>query len=250
MFIDLTPEQARLRDTLRDYFEGLLSPYTEELDVYVLPAQSTTTLATWGAGGARVQCVRAWAGPIEEPLADRPDVQASIAHFAPVARETTFETWLEAEFVGLTPQGLVRSWGADGRIRSAALQEGMLPRRIDAAVLSSDEQDDCAPLLARGTEASNAVVAVTAGSGPVELHMADGETAEVPSIAVDRAREDLGAGDVFAAAFFIALQQAEPPERAARFASAAAALRLVAGEGPAAVARLGDVERLLSDLDG
>jgi alkylation response protein AidB-like acyl-CoA dehydrogenase len=26
MFIDLTPEQARLRDTLRDYFDGLLSP--------------------------------------------------------------------------------------------------------------------------------------------------------------------------------------------------------------------------------
>lgn len=227
--------------------EALLAPYRDELDVHVLPSQSTTTLATWGVGQARVQCVRAWAGPIEEPLADRLAVQASIVHFAPVARETTCDTWIDGAFVGLTPQGLVRSWDADGRIRSSALQPRMLPRRIDAVVLSQKERDDCEPLLDRSHSAS-ALVAVTAGAGPIELRFADGQTTEARAIAVDRACDDLGAGDVFAAAFFIALQRAEPPASAARFASAAAATR-VTGEGPAAVGRLKEIERLLSDLD-
>lgn len=227
--------------------EAVLEPYREEVDVYVLPAQSTTTLATWGSGGARVQSVRAWAGAIEEPLAERLAAQTSIVHFAPVARETTSQTWIDGAFVGLTPQGLVRRWGADGRIRSATLHASMLPRRLDAVVLGENEREDCAPLLDHGLSSGRVVAAVTAGSGPIELRLADGTTRQVGPIAVDRAHEDLGAGDVFAAAFFVALQRAEPPASAARFASAAAAVR-VAGEGPAAIGRREDVERLLSSL--
>ncbi|MGN6372774.1 MAG: PfkB family carbohydrate kinase [Solirubrobacteraceae bacterium] len=229
--------------------EAVLAPFREEIDVYVLPAKSTTTLATWGAGGERVQRVRAWAGPIEEPLAERLAVQASIVHFAPVARETTSQTWIDEAFVGLTPQGLVRSWDPNQPIRSSALQASMLPRRLDAVVLSENERDDCASLLDPGAAAGGAVIAVTAGARPIELRLADGSTTQVQPAAVDRARDDLGAGDVFAAAFFVALQRAEPAASAARFASAAAAVR-IAGEGPAAIGRRQDVERLLSGLDG
>lgn len=229
--------------------EGVLGPYREEVDVHVIPAQSTTTLATWGAGGERVQRVCAWAGAIEEPLAEQLAVQASIVHYAPVARETTPQAWIEGAFVGLTPQGLVRSWSTDGRIRSAALQASMLPRRFDAVVLSEKERGDCAPLLDRSATAAGAVIAVTAGARPIELRLQDGAPARVEPIAVHRARDDLGAGDVFAAAFFVALQRSEPAASAARFASAAAAVR-VAGEGPAAIGHREDVERLLSSLDG
>jgi sugar/nucleoside kinase (ribokinase family) len=229
--------------------ETMLAPYREELDVHVLPSQSTTTLATTGAGHARVQRVRAWAGPIDEPLGGLLEEPATIVHFAPVARETTAETWLQAEFVGLTPQGLVRSWEADGRIGSSALEPDMLPRRVDAAVLSASERVDCAPLLEHGLAASAATVAVTAGVEPIELHMPDGGLTQVPAVPVHQARQDLGAGDVFAAAFFVALAGGEPASAAARFASAAAAVK-VAGADPAAVGSQQDVERLLADLHG
>lgn len=229
--------------------ETMLAPYRDELDVHVLPSQSTTTLATWGAGRARVQCVRAWAGPIDEPLVSLFDEQAAIVHFAPIARETTGETWMQGEFVGLTPQGLVRRWEADGRIRSSALQPDMLPRRIDAAVLSASERADCAPLLERASTARGAVAAVTAGVEPIELHLPDGGVTRVPTVAVHQAHEDLGAGDVFAAAFFVALGGGKPAPDAARFASAAAAVK-VAGAGPAAIGGQQDVDRLLVDLDG
>jgi sugar/nucleoside kinase (ribokinase family) len=39
-------------------------------------------------------------------------------------------------------------------------------------------------------------------------------------------RDDLGAGDVFAAAFFVALHEGLSPERAAAFGNAAAAVRI------------------------
>jgi ribokinase len=47
-------------------------------------------------------------------------------------------------------------------------------------------------------------------------------------------REDLGAGDVFAAAFFVALSEGRSPLEAATFGNAAAAVR-IAGTGPGAI---------------
>lgn len=230
--------------------DAMLTPYRDELDVHVLTSQSTTTLATWGTGRERVQHVRAWAGPIDEPLLSGGAFEspAAIVHFAPVARETTAEVSTQGELVGLTPQGLVRAWDADGRIRSVPLEREMLPRRIDAAVLSASEQADCAPLLEQGRAASAPAVAVTAGVEPIELHLPDGSLTQVPAVAVENVRDDLGAGDVFAAAFFIALQCGEPAPRAARFASGAAAVKVM-GSGPSAIGDRQDVERLLAGLD-
>jgi sugar/nucleoside kinase (ribokinase family) len=47
-------------------------------------------------------------------------------------------------------------------------------------------------------------------------------------------RDDVGAGDVFAAAFFIELADGAPAAAAAAFANAAAAVR-IAGDGPEAI---------------
>jgi sugar/nucleoside kinase (ribokinase family) len=54
-------------------------------------------------------------------------------------------------------------------------------------------------------------------------------------------RDDLGAGDVFAAAFFIALADGCSPLEAASFGNAAAAVR-VAGAGPGAIGRREEID--------
>ena len=59
--------------------------------------------------------------------------------------------------------------------------------------------------------------------------------------------DDLGAGDVFAAAFFIALREERPPVEAAAFANAAAAVR-IGGAGPGAVGERGAIEARLHAL--
>lgn len=212
--------------------EEVLAPYRAELELTILPAAHTTILRTAGSGSARVQRVLAWAGPIEQGLA----VDTSILHLAPVARESPAHWSGRADFLGLTPQGLVREWDGDGAVmRSAAptsVDEGV-GERCDAIVVNAQERAGCARLIAAG-RAGGAIVAVTAGGGPNAILLPDGSTLELEVPEILDPADDLGAGDVFAAAFFVALAHARSPREAAGFANAAAAVRML-GEGADAV---------------
>jgi sugar/nucleoside kinase (ribokinase family) len=219
--------------------EELLAPYGGELEFRVLPAARTTTLRTRGAGLHRRQRLLAWAGPIDGPI----EVDTAILHLAPVARETPREWRGRADFVGLTPQGLLRQWDAAGEIALAPPPPRPLPARCDALVLSAAERERCAELL-RGARASGALVAVTAGALPTELHLPGGELLRVPVPPLQAPADDLGAGDVFAAALFVALREGRPPGEAAAFATAAAAVR-IAGAGPGAIGGRAAIEARL-----
>lgn len=223
--------------------EELLAPYRDELEVRVLAAEHTTTLATSGIGAQRRQRLLAWAGAITEAL----EVDTSILHLAAVARETPTRWRGRADFVGLTPQGLLREWGENGEVSLIKLDPGTLPRHFDALVLSDRERSHCEQVLAkRGPSAADETpsvpdgpIAVTAGSKPTELLLPDGTIERVPVAPRTAPRDDLGAGDVFAAAFFIALREGQPPSAGAVYGHAAAAVRLAGvgaqavGDGPA-----------------
>ena len=231
--------------------EALLAPYRDELELRIFPAPATTTFATSWSGGQRSQRLLAWAGPIAGPI----EVDTGILHFAPVARETPATCFdahpPHAGFVGLTPQGLARTWGpragaaydaeahegaaeggeVGGEIRSAPLPsdrdslDAILPHDCNAVVISEQERAACAPLLAAAA-AGGAVLAVTAGPGATSVELPGGEITRVQAPEVAAPRDDLGAGDVFAAAFFVALHEGLSPERAAAFGNAAAAVRI------------------------
>jgi pfkB family carbohydrate kinase len=213
--------------------EALLEPYRDELDLGVHPAERTTTLQTVGEGLERHQRLLAWSGPIQGPIDSPIEIDTAILHIAPVARETPRAWCGQAAFAGLTPQGLVREWDAAGEITHSPLPPALLPERCDAWVLSERERECCAEPAARAAAAS-AVVAVTAGAHPVVVQLSGGELQRVTVPPIAAPVEDLGAGDVFAAAFFIALHEGLPPARAAAFANAAAAVR-IAGVGPDAI---------------
>jgi sugar/nucleoside kinase (ribokinase family) len=209
--------------------EGLLAPYRGELDLRVLPAERTTTLLTHGSGHTRRQRLLAWAGPIEGSI----EVDTAILHLAPVARETPRNFRGRAGFVGLTPQGLVRHWDAAGEIALVALPPQLLPERCEAIVLSTGERESCAELVS-SARAGGALLAVTAGAQPTAIQLPDGTLLHVPPPLVQAPLDDIGAGDVFAAALFVALREGRPPAQAAAFANAAAAVR-IAGSGPGAI---------------
>jgi hypothetical protein len=231
--------------------EALLEPYRDELGLHILPAPATTTLLTSWPGARRTQQVLAWAGPIAETIA----VDTQILHFAPVAREipgACFDAHPpHADFVGLTPQGLARTWDEDGNgeIMQAPLPSdrgslgGLLPEGCSAVVLNEQERAACAPLLSAATDAG-AVLAITAGAGATSVYLPDGAVTRVQAPAVVHPRDDLGAGDVFAAAFFVALHEGLPPEHAAAFAGAAAAIR-IEGSGADAIGDRGAIEARL-----
>ncbi|HEX4838437.1 MAG TPA: PfkB family carbohydrate kinase [Solirubrobacteraceae bacterium] len=242
--------------------EALLAPYLAELELLVIPAEHTTVLATSTAGPNRTQRMLAWAGSIVEPI----ELDTAILHIAPVARETPVSWQGLAGFVGITPQGLVRRWeqaerapllqrdtgsllgytpltppDSDlllGDISSVELDPRLLPASFDAAVISEEECHNCHALFSAARR-SGAHVAVTAGSRPTTVHPPASvggqvvQTAIPPIVAVC---DDIGAGDVFAAAFFVALADGRAPLEAAAFGNAAAAIR-IAGVGPGAIAR-------------
>jgi hypothetical protein len=230
--------------------EALLAPYREELELRILPAPATTTLHTSGSGAARTQRVLAWAGPIAVTVA----VDTQILHFAPVARETSGACFdahpPHADFVGLTPQGLARAWDENGEILPAWLPtdsrslRGLLPDGLSAVVLSEHERATCAPLLAAAA-AAGAVLAITAGPGATSVQEPDGRVSQVQAPAIAHPRDDLGAGDVFAAAFFIALHEGRSAARAAAFAGAAAAIR-IEGAGADAIGDRSAIEARLA----
>jgi pfkB family carbohydrate kinase len=209
--------------------EALLAPYRDELELRIIPAPASTTLDTSWSGATRTQRVLAWAGPITGPI----EVDTGILHLAPVARESTSQWRGHADFVGLTPQGLARTWdeSGNGEIVPSPLPtdrrslDGLLPEGCSAVVLSEHERAACAPLLSSATD-GGAVLAITAGAGATSVYLPDGSVTQAQAPVVAAPRDDLGAGDVFAAAFFVALHEGLSPVRAAAFANAAAAIRI------------------------
>jgi len=229
--------------------QELLLPYRDELHAHVIPAAHTTTLSTHISGTTRSQRVLAWAGAILQPI----EVDAAILHFAPIARETPTSWRGSANFVGITPQGLIRHWEERhgvplaGELCSVDLDPASLPEDFDAAVISEQERHNARTLFAAARRHS-AHVAVTAGSRPTTVHVCDpGTGPQLAQTAIPRVtavRDDLGAGDVFAAAFFVALASGRTPLDAATFGNAAAAVR-IAGVGPDAVGRRATIEALM-----
>lgn len=217
---------------VRSEIESLLAPHLGELDLLVLPAPATTTLRTVrtvGTSEHRRQSVEVWAGQMRTI----PPLEAGIVHLAPVARETPPGWRPEAGFVCITPQGLIRSWPREGgAVTATPLDPADLPGRFDAAAINASELNVCAALPA-AAEASGAALAITASSAQTRVLCATGELT-VPAIPVASPVDDIGAGDVFAAAFFVALAGGDTVERAASLGNAAAALR-ISGLGPDAI---------------
>jgi 1D-myo-inositol 3-kinase len=223
-----------------DEIEELLDPYRGELELEVLAAEQTTTLESSGAGLSGTQRVLAWAGTIAEGLS----IDTSILHLAPVARETPSHWDGRADFVGLTPQGLVREWsGRTGEISHATPHPGRIPESCDALVMSEHERASCTTLISKSTQ-QGTVVAVTAGASATTI-LLRGEralTVEVPPVV--NPIDDVGAGDVFAAAFYVSLAEGRAPADAAAFANAAAGVR-IAGAGADAIGDRAAIETRL-----
>jgi hypothetical protein len=246
---------------------ALLEPFSDEFDLRVIPAPHTTTFATSWVGEERFQRVLAWAGPISQTL----EIHTSVLHLAPVARELPIRWDGTARFVGITPQGLMRRWregdepslaqldtgsllgdvplvasGQEtltGDVSPVELDPGALPERFDAAVISEHECAGCHALFTAARR-GGAYVAVTAGSRPATVHLPPGRSPSVVQTAQPRAvkpRGDLGAGDVFAAAFFVALTEGQSALVAATFGNAAAEVR-IAGEGPRSVGTRAEID--------
>lgn len=196
------------------------------IEVHAVPSACTTTYENVYHGNVRTQWVRAIADPLtldDVPLAWR---RASIVHLGPLTQE--FEPELARAFpgvlVGATPQGWLRQWDAQGRVSAKPLPRPHEQLRgIQALVFSPEDVAHDTAAMMELVQAVPLAVITHAQEGAV-VYTADGPRAlpARPATVVD----PTGAGDVFAAAFFIRLAERNDPFEAAAFANSVASFSI------------------------
>ncbi|MBI3760906.1 MAG: ribokinase, partial [Chloroflexi bacterium] len=183
-----------------------------------LPSEHSTTFENIYDGNGRTQFLRAVAAPIALDSVPHHWQRTSIVHLAPVAREIDprMAEQFPASFVGLTPQGWLREWNAAGRVRPADWPEAETTLRYASAVVLSDEDVRGDRALVDRWATAAKVLVITEGEAGATVYSA-GQGRRFPAPAVEVV-DPTGAGDIFAAAFFVRLREAGDPWQAARFA--------------------------------
>ena len=163
---------------------------------------------------------------------------APLVHLAPIAAEVS--PMLAQRFpnalVCATPQGWMRRWDAEGRVSPAPWEEAerALPH-LSAVTLSREDLGGAGtPPWAQRAE----ILAITAGSDPVTVHWGAEKRRFTPP--TNEVVDPTGAGDIFAAAFFIALYRGQSPWQAAEFANQLAS-RSITRRGLEGVPRLTEI---------
>ena len=211
------------------------------IPVMKVPSPHSTTFENHRTASGRTQVLRHRASEIT--LESLPEAwrKAPIVHLGPVAQELAPEVAgvFAASMLGITPQGWMRAWDTAGNVTACAWSSAsaILPR-AGAVVISREDvhgDEDAIHAMAQQTR----VLAVTEGAaGSVLYWNGDSRRFRAPNVAeVD----DVGAGDVFAAALFIRLYMTRDPWEAARFATLLAA-RSVTRPGFAGIPTGRDIE--------
>lgn len=216
-----------------------------EAALAVVASETATTFENRYTPAGRVQYVREVAQPLtlaDIPLAWR---ACDAALLAPVAGELppALAGDLQARTLGAAPQGWLRQWSADGRVRPRQLAAADLDAlgALSALILSREDlagpaADPAARARAEDTLRQWAqrlpALVVTCGAAGAELWRAGG-VERFPGYPA-REVDPTGAGDVFATAFLCALATTGDAARAVDQANRVAALS-VEGAGPSAI---------------
>jgi hypothetical protein len=200
-----------------------LSPL-DGIRIQKIPSGKTTVFENRYRGSVREQWIRSTAEPLG-PMHIPPGWNSpAIVHFGPVVGEA--DPGLMNRFGQslrcVTLQGWMREWDSGGRVRVVLRPEAeRAARNADAAVFSLDDVGGSEPEAARLAGLSP-VAAVTDGERGCRVFR-KGETRDFPAPKVMPA-DPTGAGDIFAAVFFLRLKETGNAWEAGRMAVALASL--------------------------
>jgi len=192
---------------------------------HIRPSPHTTTFRNLYGHGGRRQKV----GPVARPI--RPDdipphcLGAALVHLGPVAQEVDPQLAgvFETNSVVVTPQGWMRGWDEQGNVFRIAWQGTELLDKFRAVVISIEDIAGDWSLAERLSRLATVLV-VTEGARGCTV-FSDGRHRRVP-VQPARVVDPTGAGDVFAAAFFIRYYESKDVFESARFANVAASLSI------------------------
>ena len=181
-------------------------------------AQSTTFENIYTENG-RIQYLRAQAQQIDFASVPEAWRKSAIIHIGPIAGEV--DSVLPKDFspviLGVTPQGWMRQRDDDGRVshRDWENAEPVL-QKASAVVISREDVNRDDELIEHMAQQTRILVVTEAEAGCVLYWNGDRRRFRAPVV---QEVDATGAGDVFAAAFFIRLFKTRDPWEAARFAT-------------------------------
>ena len=205
-----------------------LSELPAAIDLHVLPSPTTTTFANVYTADGRVQYCYAQALPIT--AADVPDSlrRPQAVLLGPLVDEITPDVaalFSDESLVIAVPQGWMRRWDADGRVHAKPWESAaaILPH-LDVLVLSLEDIDyDLARLDPLIAQVPQVVLTEYRDGSTIYQRQPDGQVRQtkIPPRPANEL-DPTGAGDIFATAFLIRLQEKGDPAHAARFANVTA----------------------------
>jgi sugar/nucleoside kinase (ribokinase family) len=206
---------------------GVVTSWGEEIHLGALrhlpivsfPTDASTTFTNHVTADGRWQTIHHVAPNLDINLVPDPWRNAKIVHLGPVAQEVEpnlvrgFPTGL----VGVTPQGWLRAWDSQGRVYVTEWPESsFVLERSGAAVISLDDVNGDEERIEE-MAASCRILAVTEASLGSRVYW-NGDVRRFRPPAVNEV-DAIGAGDIYAAAFFTRLYTTRDPWEAARFAT-------------------------------
>lgn len=196
--------------------------------IRLLPSPVSTTFINVYREGQRTQFIESLAEPVTPDALPDGWASAPIVLLGPIAREVPPE-WTErfpSALLGVTPQGWLRAWDEEGRVRPSRWENAApFLRRADVVVLSREDVGGDDRYIAELAGQARLLV-VTDGWHGATVYLAGASYPIPPRPAVEV--DPTGAGDVFAAAFLIRLRETGDPLVAARFANVVASMSVEA----------------------
>lgn len=197
------------------------------LPLHIIPAEQTTTFENRYPASGRQQLLHGRAARLTTDNWPVDWTAPAIVHLAPIADEVDPD-WagrFPDSVLGLTPQGWLRAWDAAGRVFPRDWPDAARILPLATAVVLSEEDLGSASRLELFRHYSRLLVLTTGAQGCYVYWRDEQRHFSAPTV---NQVDPTGAGDIFAAAFFLRLAQTEDPWQAAEFANRIAALSVTA----------------------
>jgi len=190
-----------------------------DIPVTLNESPHSTTYENIHTKHGRVQYLRAQASRIDFASVPESWRQASIIHLGPIAGEmgSTLPEGFSPALLGITPQGWMRQWDSDGRVSPCEWMDAESAlARAGAVVISREDAHGDDELIEHMAHQTRLLVVTEGLAGAVLYWNGDRRRFRAPET---HEVDATGAGDIFAAAFFIRLFSTRDPWEAARFAT-------------------------------
>ncbi len=193
------------------------------IQIHAVDSEFCSTFENINTPHGRIQYIYHVATTLDYSMVPEVWRDTPIVHLGPIAQEVepNLARNFSNSFIGLTPQGWLRSWDKQNRIHPSEWPEArFVLEHASAAVLSiEDVQGD----ERRIEEMASAIriLVVTEGAAGCRLYW-NGDLRHF-SPPQENEVDPIGAGDIFATAFFARLSANHDPWEAARFATFLAA---------------------------